>query len=195
MASWSDDWAATQRTTASATLALPPTSRSNERSSKPAGKPRPDHARRHSRESAGHRAPGRTRTCGLPLRRLRAAVRAVRSGPLTSTDSAVESAQCAPVRGGRRSLGSRVRSRARATSTPRLESGASGSSSFRCRRPVLTGAVPGYSVGDALSAVGGPAEAVGVELELRQIAGYARVPHRRPRVLCGRGRTIWVLSI
>jgi hypothetical protein len=101
------------------------------------------------------------------LRRLCAPVRDVPPGPLTCTDSGAGSTGCAPARGGRRSLGSRVRSRARATSTPRLESGASGSSSFRCRRPVLSGAVPGYSVGDALSAVGGPAEAVGVELELR----------------------------
>jgi hypothetical protein len=55
--------------------------------------------------ATSRRAPDRTRTCGLPLRRLRATVQDVRHSPLTCTDSAVESVQCAPVRGGRRSLG------------------------------------------------------------------------------------------
>ena len=51
------------------------------------------------------RALDRTRTCGLPLRRLRHDVQVVRSRALTCTDSGAESTGCAPVRGGRRSLG------------------------------------------------------------------------------------------
>ena len=50
-------------------------------------------------------APGRTRTCGLPLRRRCQAVHSVRSGPPRCTDSAAQSPECAPIRGGRRSLG------------------------------------------------------------------------------------------
>ncbi len=50
-------------------------------------------------------APGRTRTCGLPLRRLGAPVRGDPSSPLSCTDSAPRSAPCARIRVDRCSLG------------------------------------------------------------------------------------------